>query len=120
VAPSSLAKREETGQGMGATLLVADQRQTYTLTDRGTWLAFKDETNLVPLLEGDPRLRNIYHAYIVNPGRHPTAKRAEASRFVRFLVDPAVQGWIGTFGTAKYGQALFVPDAEGAAASSSR
>jgi tungstate transport system substrate-binding protein len=120
VKPTSLARREETGQGMGATLLVADQRQTYTLTDRGTWLAFKDKMTLVPLMEGDPRLRNIYHAYIVNPGRHPTARRAEAARFVRYLVEPEVQAWIGRFGTAKYGQALFVPDAEGAAASSGR
>jgi tungstate transport system substrate-binding protein len=120
VAPASLARREETGQGMGATLLVADQRQTYTLTDRGTWLAFKDKITLVPLVEGDPRLRNIYHAYIVNPGRHPTAKRTEATRFVRFLVEPQVQTWIGRFGTARYGQALFVPDAEGVAASSTR
>jgi tungstate transport system substrate-binding protein len=120
VAPASLAKREETGQGMGATLLVADQRQTYTLTDRGTWLAFKDKMTLVPLVEGDPRLRNIYHAYIVNPGRHPTAKRTEATRFVRFLVEPQVQTWIGRFGTAKYGQALFIPDAESVAASSRR
>jgi tungstate transport system substrate-binding protein len=120
VSPGSVAKREETGQGMGATLLVADQRQTYTLTDRGTWLAFKDKVTLVPLVEGDPRLRNIYHAYIVNPGRHPTAKRNEATRFVRFLAEPQVQSWIGRFGTAKYGQALFVPDAEGVAASSTR
>jgi tungstate transport system substrate-binding protein len=120
VAPTSLARREETGQGMGATLLVADQRQTYTLTDRGTWLAFRDKLTLVPLVEGDPRLRNVYHAYIVNPGRHPTARRAEATRFVRYLVDPAVQAWIGRFGTARYGKALFVPDAEGAAAASSR
>jgi len=120
VSPASVTKREETGQGMGATLLVADQRQTYTLTDRGTWLAFKDKMTLVRLVEGDPRLRNIYHAYIVNPGRHPTAKRSEATRFVRFLVEPRVQSWIGRFGTAKYGQALFVPDAEEVAASSTR
>jgi tungstate transport system substrate-binding protein len=121
VTAASMPKREETGQGMGATLLVADQRQTYTLTDRGTWLAFKDKTTLVPLVEGDPRLRNIYHAYIVNPGRHPTAKRAEAARFVRYLIEPQVQAWIGRFGTAKYGQALFLPDAgtESASASTS-
>ena len=85
VSPSSLPRREETGQGMGVTLLVAEQRQTYTLTDRGTYLAFKDKLTLVPLVEGDPELRNIYHAYVVNPGKHPTAKRTEASRFVRFL-----------------------------------
>lgn len=111
VAPGSLPHREETGQGMGATLLVAEARQTYTLTDRGTYLAFKDRLTLVPLVEGDPTLRNIYHAYVVNPGKHPTAHRSEAERFVRFLVDPKVQAWIGQFGLAKFGQPLFQPDA---------
>ena len=111
VSPARLPRREETGQGMGATLLVAEQRQTYTLTDRGTYLAFKDKLTLVPLVEGDPELRNIYHAYVVNPGTHPTAKRTEASRFVRFLVEPKTQEWIGQFGREKYGQPLFVPDA---------
>jgi tungstate transport system substrate-binding protein len=113
VSPSSLPRREETGQGMGATLLVAEARQTYTLTDRGTYLAFKDKLTLVPLVEGDPALLNIYHAYVVNPGKHPTVKRAEASRFVRYLTEPAVQAFIGRFGREKFGQPLFVPDAPG-------
>ena len=111
VSPASMAKREETGQGMGATLLVAEARQTYTLTDRGTYLAFKDKLSLVPLGEGDPRLLNIYHAYVVNPGKHPTVKRSEAARFVRYLTEPEVQEWIGQFGREKFGQPLFVPDA---------
>ena len=112
VSPTSIRQREETGQGMGATLLIAEARQTYTLTDRGTYLAFKDRLTLVPLVEGDPRLRNIYHAYVVNPGKHPTVHRSEAARFVRFLTEPKVQEWIGQFGRAKFGQALFVPDAQ--------
>jgi tungstate transport system substrate-binding protein len=111
VSPASIPKREETGQGMGATLLVAEARQTYTLTDRGTYLAFKDRLTLVPLVEGDPRLLNIYHAYVVNPGKHPTARRTEATRFVRYLTQPEVQQWIGQFGVAKFGRPLFVPDA---------
>jgi len=111
VSPNSVPKREETGQGMGATLLVAEAHQSYTLTDRGTYLAFKDRLTLVPLVEGDPELRNIYHAYVVNPGRHPTAHRSEASRFVRFLTEPRTQEWIGQFGRTKFGQPLFVPDA---------
>ena len=112
VSPASIRQREETGQGMGATLLIAEARRTYTLTDRGTYLAFKDRLTLVPLVEGDPRLRNIYHAYVVNPGKHPTVHRSEAARFVRFLTEPKVQEWIGQFGRAKFGQALFVPDAQ--------
>jgi tungstate transport system substrate-binding protein len=111
VSPASIPRREETGQGMGATLLVADARQTYTLTDRGTYLAFKDRLTLVPLVEGDTVMRNIYHAYVVNPGKHPTVRRSDAERFVRFLADPKVQAWIGRFGQAKFGQPLFVPDA---------
>jgi tungstate transport system substrate-binding protein len=110
VKPASLPRREETGQGMGATLLVADARDTYTLTDRGTYLAFKDKLSLLPLVEGDPRLLNIYHAYVVNPGKHPTVHRAEAARFVEYLTEPKVQEFIGQFGREKFGQPLFVPD----------
>jgi tungstate transport system substrate-binding protein len=115
IAPASLERREETGQGMGPTLLVAEQRRTYTLTDRGTYLAFKDRLTLVPLVEGDPVLRNLYSVYAVNPGMHPTAKRAEAVRFVRYLTEPEVQEWIGQFGTEKWGEPLFHPNAELAA-----
>jgi tungstate transport system substrate-binding protein len=105
---------------MGATLLIAEARQTYTLTDRGTYLAFKDRLTLVPLFEGDPVLRNIYHAYVVNPGKHPTVHRAEAERFVRFLTEPKIQAWIGQFGRAKFGQPLFVPDAVSSSAAAGR
>jgi tungstate transport system substrate-binding protein len=107
VAPASMGRREETGQGMGATLLVAEQRQTYTLTDRATYLAFKDRLTLVPLVEGDPALRNVYSAYVVNPGKHPAARRSEALRFVRYLTEPQVQEWIGRFGTEQWGEPLF-------------
>ena len=115
VVPASIGKREETGQGMGATLLVAEQRQTYTLTDRATYLAFKDKLKLVPLVEGDPALRNIYSAYAVNPGKNPAARRSEALRFVKYLTEPQVQAWIGRFGTEKWGEPLFHPDAQVAA-----
>lgn len=116
VAPASLERREETGQGMGATLLVAEQRQTYTLTDRATYLAFEDRLTLVPLVEGDPILRNLYSVYTVNPGKHPAAKRRPALRFVRYLTEPAVQEWIGRFGISEWGEPLFHPDAAGVAA----
>jgi tungstate transport system substrate-binding protein len=115
VAPAALERREETGQGMGATLLVAEQRQMYTLTDRATYLAFKDRLTLVPLVEGDTALRNLYSAYAVNPGKHPAVKRSEALRFVRYLTEPAVQEWIGRFGTERWGEPLFHPDAQGMA-----
>jgi tungstate transport system substrate-binding protein len=111
VAPASIGRREETGQGMGATLLVAEQRQTYTLTDRATYLAFKDRLTLVPLVAGDSILRNIYSAYSVNPGKHPAAKRSAAARFVKYLTEPEVQEWIGRFGVQQWGEPLFRPDA---------
>lgn len=116
VAPASLGRREETGQGMGATLLVAEQRQTYTLTDRATYLAFRSRLSLVPLVEGDPILHNVYRAYTVNPGKHPAVRRGPALRFVRYLVEPEVQEWIGRFGTERWGEPLFHPDARGVAA----
>ena len=94
---------------------MAEQRQTYTLTDRATYLAFNERLTLVPLVEGDPILRNLYSAYTVNPGKHPGARRAEARRFVRYLVEPEVQAWIGRFGTNQWGEPLFHPDAQIAA-----
>ncbi len=111
IRPGSVAGREQTGQGMGATLLVADAHGAYTLTDRGTWLAFRPRLRLVPLVEHDARLRNIYHAYVVNPARHPTVRRDEADAFVSFLVSPAAQALIGRFGGQRFGEPLFVPDA---------
>jgi tungstate transport system substrate-binding protein len=111
VDPRSVPGRDATGQGMGPTLLVADQRGAYTLTDRATYLAFRDRIRLVPVLENDPRLLNVYHAYVVNPLRHRGVKTALAREWVGFLVAPRTQRLIGQFGRAKYGQALFVPDA---------
>lgn len=109
--PTRVPGRDATGQGMGATLLVADQRRAYTLTDRATYLAFRERIRLVPVLENDPRLLNVYHAYVVNPAKHRRAKATLARAWVSFLVAPATQDVIGAFGRARYGQALFVPDA---------
>jgi tungstate transport system substrate-binding protein len=109
--PGTTTRREETGQGMGATLLVAEQRQGYTLTDRGTWLALRERLTLVPLVEGGSVLLNVYHAYVVDPRKHPDVRLREARAFVDFLVAPATQRLIGRFGRARFGQRLFVPDA---------
>lgn len=108
--PRTLEKREETGQGMGATLNIADQKEAYTLTDRGTYLALRRRLGLVILFQGDPTLRNIYHAYVVNPRKHTAVKASGARAFVRFLVSPEVQRSIGEFKRADYGEPLFVPD----------
>lgn len=107
----SVRRRESTGQGMGATLNVADQHRGYTLTDRATYLALKERLSLVPVFEGDPKLLNIYHAYVVSPAKHSAVKAKEAERFVAFLVQPETQRMIGEFGRSRFGQSLFIPDA---------
>jgi tungstate transport system substrate-binding protein len=109
--PATLNRREETGQGMGATLNVADQKRAYTLTDRGTYLAQRKRLTLVPLFQGDTSLRNVYHVYAVNPAKHPKAKLAEARQFIAFFVSPAIQQAIGAFKRDEYGESLFFPDA---------
>lgn len=107
----SLGRREETGQGMGATLNVADQKRAYALTDRGTFLALQKRLGLVVLFEGDRSLRNVYHVYAVNPDRHPRVRHTEARAFIAFLVSRPVQRAIGAFGRDTYGESLFFPDA---------
>lgn len=111
VHPRSLGRREETGQGMGATLNIADQRSAYALTDRGTYLALRERLDLEVLFQGDSTLRNPYHVYAVNPARHPRVRHAEAKRFIGFLVSPATQRAIAAFGRERYGEPLFFPDA---------
>lgn len=111
VDPRELPRREETGQGMGATLNIAEQRRAYTLTDRGTYLAQRRRLMLAIVFEGDPALRNIYHVYAVSPARHPKAKVAEARQFIDFLVSAEIQQAIGAFKREQFGQSLFIPDA---------
>ena len=101
----------EAGQGMVATLQMADQKHAYTLTDRGTYLAWKDKLQLVPLVEGDTLFYNVYHVMEVNPLRVPGVNNKGAAALADFLVSPEVQALIGRFGTARFGQALFIPDA---------
>jgi len=101
----------QSGQGMGATLLLAAQKGGYTLSDRGTFLAFSRRIRLVRLLEGDPRLVNPYHVMEVNPERFPGVNPGGARAFADFLLSPEAQGIIGTFGVERYGRPLFFPDA---------
>jgi tungstate transport system substrate-binding protein len=111
VDPRELTRREETGQGMGATLNVAEQKRAYTLTDRGTYLAQRRRLTLAIVFEKDSALRNLYHVYAVNPARHPHARIAEARQFIEFMVSPAIQRAIASFKREQFGQSLFVPDA---------
>ena len=99
----------EAGQGMGATLGIADDRKAYTLTDRGTFLAFQKRVRLPILLEGDRPLLNIYSVMLVNPSNGPKVNAAGGAAFADFMVSADVQKVIKTFGVDKYGQPLFVP-----------
>ena len=101
----------EAGQGMGATLTIASEKAAYTLTDRATYLAFRSRITLVPIVQGDVRLLNPYHVLEVNPTKFPRVNHGGARAFADFLVSPAAQDRIGSFGVAKYGERLFVPDA---------
>ena len=109
--PKSLDNYEETGQGMGATLQVAGQKNAYTISDRGTFLAYEDKVALVIDFEDDPPLLNVYHVIEVNPAKFDKLNVEGAKAFAAFMIAPATQELIGTFGVDKYGQALFTPDA---------
>jgi tungstate transport system substrate-binding protein len=111
VAPRSIPRREETGQGMGATLNIADQKRAYTLTDRGTYLSLRTRIGLVILFQREETLRNVYHVYAINPAKHPKVRHADARAFIDFLVSPAIQQAIGAFKRDVYGEPLFFPDA---------
>jgi tungstate transport system substrate-binding protein len=107
------------GQGMGETLVTANERGAYTLCDRGTWLAMNAKVPHLRLLVGgsnpsenrDPGLRNQYGVMAVNPEIHPGVNDALARRFVEWLVSPRTQRAIGEFGLRKFGQPLYYPNA---------
>jgi tungstate transport system substrate-binding protein len=110
--PAGQAWYLETGQGMGASLIVASEKGGYILTDRATYLANKDNLQLEILLEGDNSLLNVYHVITVNPEKWPKVNYDGALAFSNFLTDPATQEVIEQFGVDKYGQPLFYPDAD--------
>jgi tungstate transport system substrate-binding protein len=109
--PSGQRWYQSTGQGMGATLQVASQKSAYTISDRGTYLAQKQNIDLDILSQGDPSLLNVYHVIVVNPAKHPKVNVVGARAFAAYVVRPDIQTQIGEFGKDKYGQALFFPDA---------
>jgi tungstate transport system substrate-binding protein len=103
---------QESGTGMGETLSIANERDAYTISDRGTYLSQGDRLDLVILSEGDKALINIYHVIAVNPERYDTINRVGAQTFIDFMLDPATQDVIGEFGTEEFGQSLFTPCAD--------
>lgn len=97
------------GQGMGAVLRIADDKDAYTLTDRGTYLAYRGKIRLVPLFEGDPVLNNPYHIMAVNPEKFPHVQYELAKKYIDYVTGPVGQKIIARF--RKNGQPLFYPDA---------
>ena len=95
----------ETGQGMGATLQVAAEKRGYVLVDRGTYIAYKEKTDLVVLCEGNPLLHNAYGIIAVNPARHSYARYMEAMMLIAWVTSPQGQHIIEDF--KKDGKPLF-------------
>jgi tungstate transport system substrate-binding protein len=101
----------DTGSGMGPTLNTASGMNAYTLTDRGTWLSFKNRGELVISVEGDHRLFNQYGVILVNPAKHPHVKKDMGQAFVDWIVSPEGQAAIGGYKIG--GEQLFFPNAKG-------
>ena len=99
---------QESGTGMGDTLNIANERDGYTLADRGTFLALRHRLDLAVLVEGDRALLNVYHIITVNPNNGVAVNSEGARAFVTFLLDPATQAVIGGFGADRFGQPLFI------------
>jgi tungstate transport system substrate-binding protein len=100
----------EIGQGMGAALNMAASENAYVLTDRGTWLSFKNRGDLKILVEGDKRLFNQYGVMLVNPAKHPAVKVKEGQAFIDWLVSSDGQNTIAGYKVG--GEQLFFPDAD--------
>ncbi len=99
----------QAGQGMGAVIKMADEMRAYTLTDRGTQIAFAEKVDLRVLYEGDERLFNPYHIMAVNPKRHGHVNYALATQYIQFVNSEQGQSIIRDF--KMLGQPLFYPDA---------
>jgi len=100
-----------TGQGMGATLRVASETSAYTLSDRATYLAQKANLALEVLSEGDKGLLNIYHVIELTKRAGDRVRPEAAKAFADWMTGERAQEMIGDFGTERFGQPLFVPDA---------
>lgn len=107
--PKSLPAYKELGSGMGPTLNTSAGLNAYTLSDRGTWLSFKNRQNLEIVFSGDPKMFNPYGVMLVNPAKHPQVKVKEGQAFIDWLVSPAGQDSIAAYRVG--GEQLFFPNA---------
>ena len=100
----------EAGSGMGATLNTSSGLDAYTISDRGTWISFKNRGRLTIVVEGDPRLFNQYGVILVNPAKHPHVKASDGQAFTDWLISDQGQKAIADFRVD--GQQLFFPNAK--------
>ncbi len=108
--PASITNYRACGCGMGPALNIASSVDGYALTDRGTWLSFKNRGNLAVLVEGDKRLFNQYGVIVVNPAKHPHTKTGLAQAFSDWVVSPEGQSNIAAYKIG--GEQLFFPNAK--------
>jgi tungstate transport system substrate-binding protein len=94
---------------MGETLQMASEKGAYTFTDEGTYLSYKNNLKLVPLITKGSSLLNIYSVMTVYNDKQPAEKIKMANDFVNFLISPQTQADIGNYGVDKYGKSLFTP-----------
>ena len=99
----------ESGRGMSPTLLLASEKQAYTLSDMGTFLAYRGKLDLVPIVDKDAILLNIYSVIAINPEKHPKTNIDMANNLIDFLTSPDIQELIGNYGVEEYGMPLFIP-----------
>uniref|UniRef100_C6E025 ABC-type tungstate transport system permease component-like protein n=1 Tax=Geobacter sp. (strain M21) TaxID=443144 RepID=C6E025_GEOSM len=104
---------QQTGLGMGETMNVAAEKKGYLLADRGTYLALnkKARLGLAIMVQGEPKLLNVYHVIEVNPAKWPKVNSAGAKAFSDFIVSKKAQRVISTFGKKEFGSPLFFADA---------
>ena len=99
----------EAGTGMGPTLMMASEKQAYTLTDMGTYLAYKGKLELVPIVDKGDILLNVYSAIAVSPENAPKTKIDMANNLISFLTSSEIQELTGEYGVEEYGMQLFTP-----------
>lgn len=99
----------EAGRSMGSTILMANEKQAYTLTDMGTFISYKRKTSLVPLVEEESILLNVYSVIAVNPEKNPGVNAAMAANMVDFLTSSEIQELLGKYGVREYRRQLFTP-----------
>ncbi len=99
----------EAGIGMGPALIMASEKQAYTLSDMGTFLAYGGKLDLVPIVDKGAILLNVYSAIAVNPEKNPKTNIDMATNLIDFLTSPEIQELIGNYGVTEYGIQLFIP-----------